>query len=70
MKTLSQPIQLSSAKICGTCGKVFDHIPVGARPWVEMKAIIGYVWECECGSTLFKASPEVMRSYLRGLQEK
>lgn len=47
-------------KICKCCGHVHLEIPADAKEWIddEMKHsdkafIIGYFWQCVCGSTMF-----------------
>ena len=49
-------------KTCNTCGKKHDSVPAVARPWVESekpKLILGFFWECACGSTMFKRTIEL-----------
>lgn len=52
-------------KKCAMCSKVHTEIPKDARPWNEQGIIIGYVWECECKSTLFKAVKETMQESIK-----
>jgi len=47
-------------KECKCCGKVFNELPPNFKTWVddELKLvgkphIVGFLWECECKSTLF-----------------
>jgi hypothetical protein len=42
-------------KICG-CGKVHEVIPETAQEWFEDGLLIGFIWDCECKSTLFTAT--------------
>lgn len=39
-------------KTC-SCGKFHEYVPNDAREWFEDGLLIGFVWECECKSTLF-----------------
>ena len=36
-----------------SCGKVHNEVPKNAREWKDEGVLIGWVWECECKSTLF-----------------
>ncbi len=40
-------------KLC-KCGKDQSVMPINAREWEEGGSILGWVWECECHSTMFK----------------
>ena len=45
-------------KICG-CGKIHVYIPMKARDWFDDSSkyfLLGYVWECECKSSLFASA--------------
>ena len=47
-------------KVCNTCGNTHDERPEQARAWIEtdqgMKLVVGYFWECSCGSTMFQGT--------------
>lgn len=52
-------------KRCTVCDRKHKEIPQNARPWIddEMKLagkphLIGWFWECKCGSTMFKKIQE------------
>lgn len=61
-------------KTCG-CGKVWESLPA-LIPWVRKNGeLLGYLFNCDCGSTLFlKASEYEARKEKRvcmpGVQEK
>jgi len=39
-------------KVC-KCGKVHTEIPTTAVDWNDDGVVIGYMWNCDCHSTLF-----------------
>lgn len=42
-------------KKCNCCAKVHTKVPVNARPQMDFEEVnvIGYMWECDCKSTMF-----------------
>jgi hypothetical protein len=48
-------------KIC-SCGKKHTEVPKEARIWKEEGSLVGFVWECECGSTLFTSSSNLKKA--------
>jgi hypothetical protein len=52
-----QPI----SKTC-SCGRIHTAIPDNARKWIDEGLLLGFCWECECGSTLFKRVGEIVKS--------
>ena len=41
-------------KVC-SCGKKHTSFPKDKKPWIgEDGLLLGFIWNCECGSTLFK----------------
>lgn len=41
-------------KTCNTCGCQHKNVPSNARAWIEEGSLVGWFWECVCGSTMFK----------------
>ena len=40
-------------KKCNCCGKIHTEVPSNARRMIDENILIGWFFECECGSTMF-----------------
>lgn len=47
------PPGISCDKTCARCSLHFSEIPADALDWTDAGSLIGYCFECSCGSHLF-----------------
>ena len=55
------------SKKCGSCGKMFPQVPTNAKPMLDEGKILGFDWQCECGSNVFmkadRVTPRLVKFY-------
>lgn len=40
-------------KVCNNCHVAHLSIPETSREWIDEGELIGFMWECQCKSTMF-----------------